>query len=115
MPDERIDIVIVAVTLAGDQVGRGLGRADTVAIATVENGEITSWSPHEVGWDAAHDAEGEGAHHARIVRFTRDHGVSVFIAGGAGAGMRSTMDKLGVTLVTTSGDARAAALAAAAG
>jgi len=106
--------VNVAVTLVGDQVGRGIGRADTVAIATVENGEITGWTAHEVGWDAAHDAEGEGAHHARIVRFAREHDVRVFIAGGAGAGMRTTMEKLGVAVVTTSGDARAAVLAAAA-
>ncbi len=105
--------MIVAVTLAGDQVGRGVGRADTVAIATVENGEIADWTVHEVGWDALHDAEGEGAHHARIVRFVRDNGVSAFVAGGAGAGMRTTMEKLGVTVMTAGGDARAAALAAA--
>ncbi len=106
--------MIVAVTLSGNgQVGRGMGRADTVAIATVENGEITDWTVHEVGWNALHDADGEGAHHARIVRFVRDHGVSAFVAGGAGAGMRTTMDKLGVTVVAASGDARAAVLDAA--
>ncbi len=106
--------MIVAVTLAGgDQVGRGIGRADAVAIATVDNGEITDWTVHEVGWDALHDSGGEGAHHARIVRFVREHAVEAFVAGGAGAGMRTTLDKLGVTVVATAGDARAAVLAAA--
>ena len=60
-----------------------------------------------------HDEGTEGAHHARIVRFLRDHEVQVVVARGIGPGMQRTLGSMGVRAVTgATGDARAAALSA---
>lgn len=108
--------MIVFTTLGpGGTVGGGLGRASHVAVATVEDGRVTSWTEHEVGWDRLHDEGTEGSHHARIVRFLREQGVEVVVARGAGAGMQRTLDSMGVRPVLgLEGDAREAVLAAAA-
>ncbi len=108
--------MIVFTTLgAGGTVGGGLGRASHVAVATVEDGQVTAWTEHEVNWDRLHDEGSEGSHHARIVRFLREHGVEVVVARGAGAGMQRTLTSMGVRPVLgVEGDARAAVVAAAA-
>ena len=107
--------VVVAVALAGDQVGGGWGRAPQVAIAQVDGGTIRRWDVQDVRWDVAHDEGGEGAHHARIVRFLREHGVEVVVTGHMGPPMAHTLAKLGVrTVLGATGAARAAAGAAAA-
>lgn len=107
---------VVAVNLSGDQVGGGWGRAHTVALATIARGTIVSWEEVEVGWDVSHDTAGsEGAHHADIVRFLRDHGVRAVVTGHMGPPMARTLHKLHVLpLVNATGDARDAALAGAA-
>lgn len=107
--------LVLAVNVVGDQVGGGLGKAHTMAVATVANGRIVGWDVEEVGWDVLHDAGPEGTHHARIVRFMRDHHVEAVVTGHMGSPMVNTMTKLGVLpLVDASGDARQAALAGAA-
>jgi predicted Fe-Mo cluster-binding NifX family protein len=108
--------MIVFTTLGpAGTVGGGLGRASHVAVATVEDGQVTSWAEHEVGWDRLHDEGSEGSHHARIVRFLREHGVEVVVARGAGEGMQRTLSSMGVRPVLgVQGDARAAVVAAAA-
>jgi predicted Fe-Mo cluster-binding NifX family protein len=107
--------VVVAVNLAADQVGSGWGKAVQVALATVADGALTDWQVHDVRWDVAHDAGGEGAHHARIVRFLRENGVQVAVSGHMGPPMQNTLAKLGVRVVLgATGDAQDAALAAAA-
>ena len=105
-------IVGVTVTPQGT-VGGGLGRAQRVAVATGLDGGITSWTEIDVGWGDLHGTGPEGTHHARIVRFAREHGLQCVVTSGLGDGMRTTMGKLGVTVRTDlTGDARAAALAA---
>ncbi|MDX5318020.1 MAG: hypothetical protein LPK38_01470, partial [Actinomycetes bacterium] len=81
--------MIVMTTLdAAGNVGGGLGRAARVAVARVEDGDITSWDEHEVAWDRLHDEGTEGSHHARIVTFLREHHVNVVVAKGIGEGMQ---------------------------
>ena len=92
----------------------GLGRAQLVAVAHVRDGVVEQWAEHHVGWGDLHGTGPEGTHHARIVRFVREHGVECVVTSGLGEGMRTTMAKLGVTVRTDlTGDARDAALVAA--
>ncbi|MCL2090616.1 MAG: hypothetical protein FWH11_05245 [Micrococcales bacterium] len=104
---------VVAVNLDGPDIGGGLGRARTVAVAHVTDGQVTSWTEHAVGWDARHDEGPPGSHHARIVRFCREHDVTVMVTGHLGPPMHNTLTRLGCKVVTSLvGDARAAAVAA---
>ncbi len=107
--------MIVAVTTAPDgTVGGGLGRAQTVAVAEVRDGHVASWTELEVGWGDLHGTGPEGTHHARIVRFMREHAVECVVTSGLGEGMRTTMGKLGVVVRTElRGEAQAAAIMAA--
>lgn len=102
----------VLVTIRPDgTVAPGLGRASLVAVATVTDGALTDWQEHAVGWDAAHDEGTEGAHHARIAKFLREHEVDVVVTGRAGAGMVRMLGTMGVRLVMdVEGDARASAV-----
>lgn len=95
-------------------VAPGWGRAPRVAVATVNDGEVTNWQENEVAWDVLHDEGTEGAHHARVVRFLREHQVEVIVVERMGDGMARTMTAMGMRLVDgATGDARAAVLAAA--
>ncbi len=107
--------MIICATLGPDgTVGGGLGRASRVAVASVSDGEIGSWDEVEVGWDRLHDEGTEGAHHARIVRFLREHGVEVVVASHIGAGMVRTLGSMGLrTVLGEQGDARSAVTRAA--
>lgn len=91
------------------------GRAPRLAVATVEQGVIASWEVHEVGWDVAHDEGTEGAHHARVVRFLREHEVTCVVAQHMGQGMARTLGAMGVRVVPAAVgvDARAAVVSAA--
>jgi predicted Fe-Mo cluster-binding NifX family protein len=102
--------MIVCTTLAPDgTVGGGLGRAARVGVGTVDAGNLVSWEEVDVAWDRLHDEGGEGAHHARIVRFLREHGVEVVVASHIGAGMIRVLDNMGIrTVLGADGDARAA-------
>lgn len=105
-------IVGISITPDGD-VGGGLGRAQTMAVADVRDGEVVSWTEVHVGWGDLHDTGPEGTHHARIVRFVRENGLEGVVTSGLGEGMRRTMGKLGVIVRTDlQGDARAAAAVA---
>lgn len=95
-------------------VCQGFGRAAQGATARLRDGRVESWTVHRLDWDTLHDAGGEGSHHARIVRFLRDEGVTHVVAGHMGPPMQNTIGKLGLTLVLgADGDAREAALRAA--
>ncbi|HEY3436191.1 MAG TPA: NifB/NifX family molybdenum-iron cluster-binding protein [Actinotalea sp.] len=107
-------IVCVVVNESGE-VGGGWGKARRVALATVADGAVTDWREADVRWDEAHDQGPEGSHHARIVRFLRENDVEVAVAGHMGPPMQNTLTKLGLRVVLgATGDARAAAVAAAA-
>lgn len=104
--------VCVPVAETGE-VGHGWGRAARVAVTEITDGELTRWEEYDVGWDRLHDAEGEGSHHARIVRFLKEHEVTVVVAGHMGPPMHHTLEKMGLAVHTGAvGDARAAVLAA---
>lgn len=102
----------VAVNLDGTEVGGGLGRAQTLALASVAlEGTILDWRVESVGWDVLHDQGPHGSHHGRIVTFMQENQVSVVVAGHAGPPMVNTLLKLGILpLLGIDGDAKAAAL-----
>ncbi len=115
--DEGVSTV-VALSLVGSaegsQVGGGWGRAQRIAIATVEDGSVTRWAEHDVRWDLAHDEGTEGSHHARVVRFLRDNGVQVVATGHMGPPMARMLGTMGIqAVVDAAGDPRAVALAVA--
>jgi predicted Fe-Mo cluster-binding NifX family protein len=101
-------VICIPVDEAG-QVGPHWGRAARVAVAAVADGAVSDWQEFDVGWDASHDdPAGHGAHHARIVRFLREHGVDTVVAGGMGPGMVNTLGKMGIDIYHgAAGDARA--------
>lgn len=106
--------VVVAVSLAGTQVGGGWGKAQRVAIARVADGTVTDWQEHDVRWDVAHDEGTEGSHHARIVRFLRENGVQVVATGHMGPPMARMLSTMGIrAVVDVTGDARTVAVEAA--
>ena len=85
------------------------GRAQRVAIATVEAGTITRWEEFDVSWDTLHDTGPEGAHHARVARFLREHQADTVLAHHMGEGMARMLQKMGVTVrLGIVGDARRA-------
>lgn len=107
-------MILLATIGPGGEVGGGLGRASRVAVASVTEGSIASWEEVEVGWDRLHGEGTEGAHHARIVRFLRDHDVQLVLASHIGPGMQRTLSSMGVGIaVGAHGDARRAVLDAA--
>lgn len=105
-------ITCVPVTADG-QVGHSWGKASTVAVATVEDGDIVSWRTEVVGWDVSHEEETPGGHHARVARFVRDHDITTVLAGHMGEPMQNMLVKLGVRVrLGVDGDARAAVMSA---
>lgn len=107
-------ILTVPVTSQG-QVDTRFGKAETMAVATVTDGDITDWQLHEVGWDVLHDQGEHGQHHARIVRFLKENRVQRVLFAHAGQPMLHTMAKMGLELVQVAQmDAREAVRQAAA-
>lgn len=89
------------------------GRAHWIGVAEVNAGEVTAWQIHEVGWDESHDAASHGSHHARIVRFLKDHAIEAVVVDHMGPGMVQVMATMGIPLLPASaGDAQASILAA---
>lgn len=89
------------------------GRADWVAIADVLDDQIASWQEVEVSWSRLHDEGTPGSHHARVVRFLRDHQVEAVVAHHIGDGMMRMLDSMGLPVhLGAAGDARAAVQAA---
>jgi predicted Fe-Mo cluster-binding NifX family protein len=91
------------------QVEPRWGKAPKVAIVQLDDaGHIAQWEEFAVGWDALHDQNGEGQHHARIARFLMDHHVTDVVAEHMGPGMERMIQsmRLGIYL-GAHGDARA--------
>ena len=108
--------MIIAVNVIGDDVSEGLGRAQTMAVADVENGQIESWQTYDVRWDLSHDLpSGHSAHHARITDFMTEHDVDAVVSGHVGPPMVMVLSQMGIgVLQEAEGDARQAVLDAAA-
>lgn len=89
------------------------GRADRVAIAETAASAIESWHEVEVGWSTLHDTGTEAAHHARVVRFLREHHVEAVIADHMGPPMQDMLCRMGLAVwLGAAGDAREAVMAA---
>lgn len=103
-------VVCVPITSDG-QVGQAWGRADRVAVAEVQAGEIVRWQEIDVRWDVLHDEGTEGSHHARIARFLMEQKVSQVVSGHMGPGMQRMLAEMGLTVrLGVTGDARRAVL-----
>ena len=88
------------------------GRAERVAVADVVDGQVTDWQEFEVGWGVLHDEGTEGAHHARVARFLREHQVAAVVADRRGEGMQTMLGRMSLTVrLGASGDARGAVVA----
>ncbi len=107
--------MVICLAVADDgRIDPRWGRARRVAIATVEAGTIVGWAEFEVAWDTLHDAGPEGAHHARVARFLREHQADAVLADHMGDGMARMLQRMGVSVrLGVVGDARRAAVAAA--
>jgi predicted Fe-Mo cluster-binding NifX family protein len=108
--------MVICLPVAGDgSVDLRWGRAQRVAIATAERGAITRWEEFDVSWDTLHDAGPEGAHHARVARFLREHQADTVLAHHMGEGMARMLQQMGVRVrLGIVGDARQAVTAIAA-
>ncbi len=108
------EAMIVCVPVDADgAVDPRWGRAARVALATVEGDVVKEWSEVSVTWDSLHDTGGEGAHHARVARFLREHHVEAVVAHHMGAGMTRMLGTMGIAAhLGAAGDARLAVLSA---
>jgi predicted Fe-Mo cluster-binding NifX family protein len=105
-------IVCVPVTSEG-QVDPRWGRADTIAVADVVDGAISTWHEHEVSWSTLHDEGSSAQHHARVARFLRQNHVDGVVAHHVGDGMVRMLGVMKLPLfLDASGDARTAVLRA---
>jgi len=106
--------MVVCIPLAPDgSIDPRWGRAQRMAVAELTSGLVTGWTEFEVGWDSLHDEGTEGAHHARIARFLKDHSVEAVVAGHMGPPMVHMLEKMGVKVtLDATGSARVAALRA---
>ena len=106
-------IICTPITPTGE-IGHSWGRASTVALITVEAGEIVVSETMDVSWDSLHDEGTEGAHHARVARFLKEHHVDVVLASHMGEPMANMIRKPGVRLhLKAGGNASESALVAA--
>jgi predicted Fe-Mo cluster-binding NifX family protein len=105
-------IVATPVTESG-QSAAAWGKAHWIGVAGVEDGAVTAWQVHEVAWDVSHDEGTHGSHHARIVRFLKEHGIEAVVVDHMGPGMVQVMQTMRIPVLPASpGDAKASVLAA---
>lgn len=101
-------IICVPVTKDGN-IDPRWGRADWVAIADVQDGKIDTWLEVEVSWSRLHDEGTEGAHHARVVKFLREHNVESVVVHHMGDGMTRMLNTMGIPVqLGADGNARTA-------
>ena len=105
-------IVATPVTATG-QSAPAWGKAHWIGVASLVNGAVTTWQVHEVAWDVSHDEGTHGSHHARIVRFLKEHAIEAVVVDHMGPGMVQVMETMRIPLLPASpGDAQASILAA---
>lgn len=89
------------------------GRAERVAVATIEDGQVQNWREFEVRWDISRNEGAEGQHHARVAKFLMEQGVTMVVANHMGGGMSQMLDRMKIRVsLGAEGDAHAAVLAA---
>ena len=104
--------IATPVTEAG-QSAAAWGKAHWIGVATVEDGAVTAWQVHEVAWDVSHDEGTHGSHHARIVRFLKEHDIAAVVVDHMGPGMVQVMETMRIPVLPASpGDAQTSVLAA---
>lgn len=108
------EAVVVAIAVGeGGSVSPRWGRAQRVGVATVHEGRLSNWEETEVAWDTLRDEGSERAHHARVARFVKQHGVQLVVAYHMGQDMLAMLERMGVQVqMPASDDAREAVLAA---
>ncbi len=84
----------------------GIGRAPRAALISVKDGKTENIEELDIGWDESHEREQEGQHHAAVARFLTSRKVNEVVASGAGEGMRSMIEKMGIRLRFGDGDYR---------
>jgi predicted Fe-Mo cluster-binding NifX family protein len=107
--------MVVCVPVTGEGlIDPRWGRAARVVIANVQEGDVVGWQEFEVAWGDLRDAEPEGAHHARVARFLRDHHVEAVVAHHMGEDMLHMLRRMGLQVILgAAGAAREAAVRAA--
>jgi predicted Fe-Mo cluster-binding NifX family protein len=101
-------IVCAPVTMDGN-IDPRWGRADWIAIADLSDGKIKTWREIEVSWSRLHDEGSDGSHHARVVRFLKEHGVEAVVANHMGDGMMRMLKTMEIPVhLGAEGDARTA-------
>jgi predicted Fe-Mo cluster-binding NifX family protein len=89
-----------------------LGRANTVAVCVVHDGEVTDWTEHEVGWDTTYGIDTLGVHHPRVIRFLQANGVESVVTDHMCDIMQTTLPVIGIAVhLGATGDARSAVIA----
>ncbi len=94
--------MIIAVPVTADGlVDPRWGKAQTIAIAKITTDpdvQIELWEEHPVGWNVLHDQGAHGTHHARIVKFLKEHNVNAVVINHCGASIMNTMQKMGLVI-----------------
>ncbi len=104
--------IATPVTATG-QSAAAWGKAHWIGVATVSDGAVSAWQVHEVAWDVSHDEGTHGSHHARIVRFLKEHDIAAVVVDHMGPGMVQVMETMKIPVLPASpGDAQASVLAA---
>lgn len=65
---------------AQGRVAPRLGQARAVATCRIDDGVVSKWTEHPVGWDNTYGVDVLGVHHPRVVRFMVDHEITDVIA-----------------------------------
>jgi hypothetical protein len=77
----RGPVVVVCVAVTADRRSDPVrGRARRVASAFLDGGAIPGWEEFDVSWHTLQDADSQGAHHASVARFLREHWVATVLA-----------------------------------
>ncbi|MGC8626390.1 MAG: NifB/NifX family molybdenum-iron cluster-binding protein [Acidimicrobiales bacterium] len=113
-PEGDGEVVVAVAVTEGGLVDPRWGRASTVALATVRKGVVSGWEEHQVDWGMLRATGSERAHHARVARFMKQHGVGAVVAGHMGPDMLAMLERMGLSVhLGAHGDARQAVLQAA--
>lgn len=100
--------IAIPLTLDGAVFDR-LAKAPLAATCVLRDGEIADWTEHAVGWDQTYGVDVMGNHHARVMRFMKDQGVTTVVAADVCDNMRRSLEAQGVVVYDgQKGDARVA-------